>query len=149
MAASIRRLKGAVESKMRERRMNIALWVVQVLLGVVFLGQGILKFAAPDGLPAMLSWVYDVTGPGAVALGVAELAAAAGMILPGLTGIQPRLTSLAALGLVVVMAGAIVFHVGREEYQQIGFNVLLLVMAGFVAYGRWRLVPVKSRSHAA
>ncbi len=129
--------------------MNLALWVVQVLLGVVFLGQGIFKFAAPDGLPATLAWAYDITGPGAVALGVAELAAAAGMILPGLTGTQTRLTPLAALGLVVVMAGTIVFHIGREEFQQIGFNVLLLVMALFVAYGRWRLVPLKSRSDAA
>ena len=129
--------------------MNAALWVSQVVLAVTFLGQGLLKFGSPEGLPDMLSWVYDITGPGATAIGVIELAAAAGMILPGLTGIQPRLTPLAAGGLVIVMIGAIVFHLGRQEYLSILSNLVLLVLAAFVAYGRWRLIPLRSRSTSA
>ncbi len=126
--------------------MNRALWVSQIFLAIAFLAQGFLKFGAPAGLPEMLSWVYDITGPGAIAIGVIELAGAAGMILPGLIGIQPRLTPLAAAGFVVVMVGAIVFHIGRQEYVAITTNVLLLVLAAFVAYGRWRLVPLRSRA---
>lgn len=71
------------------------------------------------------------------------------MILPGLTGIGPRLTPLAAAGLVVVMVGAIVFHIARAEYVFIGSNAMLLVLAAFVAYGRWRLVPLRARSASA
>jgi uncharacterized membrane protein YphA (DoxX/SURF4 family) len=62
---------------------------------------------------------------------------------------QTRLTPLAALGLVVVMAGATVFHANREEYQQIASNLVLLAMAAFVAYGRWRVAPLRSSSDIA
>ncbi len=126
--------------------MNIALWVAQGVLALVFLAYGIMKFVAPDGLPEIMSWVYDMVGqPAAMAIGIAEIAAAAGLILPGLTGIQPRLTALAALGLIPIMAGAILFHLSRDEVVNIPFNVLWLVMAAFVAYGRGRLVPLRSR----
>jgi len=68
--------------------------------------------------------------------------------LPALTRIQPRLTPLAALGLVLVMAGAVVWHLGRGETASILMNVVLAVLAGFVAYGRWRLRPISPRQAA-
>ena len=83
---------------MSTTRLNTLLWVGQIVLAVTFLAQGILKFVQPAGLPEQLSWVYEVTGPLAIVLGVAELAAVAGLLLPGITGIMPRLTPLAALG---------------------------------------------------
>lgn len=130
--------------------MNAALWVIQAILAAVFFGQGILKFVQPATLPETVSWVYDVTGPLAMVLGVAELAAVAGLILPGLTGIAPRLTSAAAAGLVLVMIGAIAFHAGRGESQQIVMNVVLLGLAAAVAYGRWRIPhAVRATSMAA
>lgn len=128
--------------------MNAALWVAQAILAVVFLGQGILKFIQPAALPDALSWVYDVTGPLAILIGVAELAAVAGLVLPGLTGIAPRLTPAAAAGLVLVMVAAIAFHAGRGETQQIVMNVVLLGLAAFVAYGRWSLAPHAERAPA-
>lgn len=128
--------------------MNVILWIAQLILAAVFLGQGILKFVRPATLPDALSWVYDVTGPLAIFIGVAELAAVAGLILPGLTGIAPRLTPAAAAGLALVMVAAMVFHAGRGEMQQIVMNVVLLVLAVFVAYGRWTVAPLRERAPA-
>jgi hypothetical protein len=70
-------------------------------------------------------------------VGVAELLAAAGLILPWLTNILPWLTPLAATGLVIVMIGAVVFHISRREYPNIVFNLSLLALAAAVAYGRF------------
>lgn len=73
--------------------------------------------------------------------GVVEILGALGVILPRLTGILPVLTPLAAAGLALIMAIAISFHVRRKESSAIGLTALLFLMAAFVAYGRWFLVP--------
>jgi len=70
---------------------------------------------------------------------VAESLAGAGLILPWLTGILPWLTPLAAMGLVLVMIGAVIFHIPRREYPNIVFNLVLLALAAFVAYERFVL----------
>jgi hypothetical protein len=129
--------------------MNIGLWIVQGFLALLFVFQGIIKFAPPANLPDTLKWVYDLytSSPALSAfIGVAELAAVAGLILPGITKIQPRLTVWAAVGLMVVMVFASVFHLQRGETSIIGMNVFAFVLAGLVAYGRWRVVPLSSRS---
>lgn len=130
------------------RSVNIALWVAQVILAILFLGQGVLKFVQPAGLPDTLAWVYDVTGPIAIVVGVAELAAVAGLILPGLLGIRTWLTPAAAAGLILVMLAAIAFHANRGETQQIVMNVVILAVAAFVAYGRLRVAPLLERGAA-
>ena len=80
--------------------------------------------------------------------GTAEILGGLGLILPGLTKIQTRLTPLAGAGLVLVMVGAIVWHLSRGEVQNIAFNVVLAVLVGFVAYGRWKLSPLADRNAA-
>jgi len=130
---------------MSTTRLNTLLWAGQIVLAITFLAQGILKFVQPAGLPEQLSWVYAITGPLAIVLGVAELSAVAGLLLPGITGIMPRLTPLAALGLVPIMAGAILFHVNRGEMPSVALNVIVLAIAAGVAYGRWALVPLPER----
>ncbi len=65
-----------------------------------------------------------------------------GTILPALTGILPWLTSLAAVGLAITMLLAAGFHAMRREYRSIVFNVILLALTAFVAYGRWALAPL-------
>src|SRR5262245_17774845 len=93
-------------------------------------------------LPAPLHWMYDLPAPLHAITGAAELLAAVGLLLPGLTRIQTRLTPLAALGLVLVMLGAIVFHISRGEILNAVLNVVVAAVAAFVAYGRWRISPL-------
>lgn len=128
--------------------MNFLLWFLQVLLALYFGFTGVMHFVVPPGLPAPMAWMYELPGSLHVLSGTAEILAALGLILPSLTRIASRLTPLAALGLVLVMAGAIVWHMGRGELASILMNVTLAVLAAFVAYGRWRLRPVVSRRQA-
>jgi len=122
--------------------MNIVLWMLQFLLGLYFFFTGIVHFTVPSGLPAPMAWMYDLPPGLHYFSGTAEILASLGLILPGLTRIQTRLTPLAALGLVLVMLGAAVWHFSRAEYQNIVLNLILAGVAGFVAYGRWRLRPL-------
>lgn len=122
--------------------MNQALWAVQVLLGISFVGVGLMHFIVPPGLPAPMAWMYDLPTGLHMVSGTAEILGGLGLILPGVTRIMTWLTPVAALGLVGVMALAIVFHLGRGELQNVAFNVVLGALAAFVAYGRWRLHPL-------
>lgn len=128
--------------------MNLVLWVLQVLLGALFLYNGVNHFIVPPGLPPQMAWMYDMSPELHYFAGTAEILAALGLIVPGLTRIQTRLTPLAALGLVIVMVGAAVWHLGRNEISNIPGNLILGVVAGFVAYGRWRLRPLPGRKAA-
>ena len=121
--------------------MNIALWVVQVLLALMFLLAGFPKAFQPiDTVAKRLTWAKEV--PWLVRfIGIAELLGAVGLILPALTHIVPSLTAIAAVGLGLAMVCAIIFHISRKEYPGISVGVVLLVLAAFVAYGRFVLMP--------
>jgi len=118
--------------------MDIALWIVQILLALAFLGAGIMKSTQPkDKLAANMAWVEDFS-PGTIRLiGVAEILGALGLILPAVTGLAPILVPLAATGLGVIMIGAVITHARRKEPQMIVVNVVLLLLAVFVAWGRF------------
>src|SRR5947207_2021195 len=123
--------------------MNIALWVVQILLALAFGMAGIMKVTQPiDRLEARMGWVKSVGPRGVRLIGSLEILGAIGLILPAVTGILPWLTPLAATGLVFTMIGALITHGRRGEYSQIGINVVLLLLALFVAYGRFVIVPI-------
>ena len=96
--------------------MNRGLWVAQIVTGVFFFLVGINHFILPDGLPAVMSWMYDLSTTMHVISGIAEVLGGLGLILPAVTRIQPQLVPLAAAGLAAVMLGAIVYHVGRGEW---------------------------------
>lgn len=128
--------------------MNIVLWFLQVLLGIYFVFTGIAHFTLPPGLPAQMAWMYELPTFLHYFSGTAEILGGLGLILPGLTRIQTRLTPLAALGLVFVMMGAAVWHLTRNEFQPIVMNVILAGIAGFVAYGRWKLSPLKGKGNS-
>lgn len=127
--------------------MNIVLWVLQILLAVVFLMAGFMKASkTKDELMGQggqrMAWVEDVSASNIRLIGILEILAAIGLILPQLTGILPWLTPLAAVGLVFTMIGALALHVRRGDgIQPIVTNVVLLLMAAFVAYGRFVLIP--------
>ncbi|MEV6708988.1 DoxX family protein [Micromonospora wenchangensis] len=123
--------------------MNVFLWILQILLAVLFAGAGLTKLIQPkEKLIDRMGWVRDVAPLQVKALGTAELLAALGLILPGLTGIATVLTPLAAVGLVIVMAGAVVVHVRAKEYPGAATTAVLLVLAAIVAWGRFGPYPL-------
>jgi uncharacterized membrane protein YphA (DoxX/SURF4 family) len=122
--------------------MNIALLIVQVLLAAAFIFAGVTKAFRYEHAHATLPWVKDVPRGLTNFIGVAELLGGLGLLLPALTGILPWLTPLAATGLALVMLLAAGFHFTRKEWPAIGFNTVLLLLAAFVAYGRFVVVPV-------
>lgn len=126
--------------------MHILLWVLQVLFGVYFLFMGIEHFSVPPGLPPQMAWMYELSSGLHFFSGIAEILGGLGLILPGLTRIQTRLTPLAALGLVLVMMGAAVWHVQRGEMPNILMNIIIAGLVGFIAYGRWKLRPLRDRT---
>lgn len=118
--------------------MNIALWIIQALLALIFLMAGFMKTFRPiDTLAEKMPWVTKVPSVLVRLLGIAELLGAIGLILPILTHILPWLTALAAVGLALIMLGAIVLHASKREIPVVGVTIVILILAVFVAYGRW------------
>jgi hypothetical protein len=119
---------------------NIALWIVQALLALVYLVAGGVKVGRPRGqlvASGNFDWMKDSSDAGVKAVGLVEILGALGVILPWLTGIAVVLTPIAAIGLVVVQVGALRVHLVRDERPPLPVNVLLLLLAGFVAVGRF------------
>ena len=123
--------------------MNILLWVLQVLLALVFFAHGCL-FLFP---PAAIAEQMNATLPRwfQLFLGVAEILAAVGVTLPGLARNRPWLVPSAAVGIMIVMISATIFHVMRGEVSSAITTLVLLALATFVAYMRWRVAPIQPR----
>lgn len=116
--------------------LNVWLWIVQGLLAALYGMAGSMKLARgvlpgpPSGLSPQM-----VRG-----IGAAELAGALALVLPIPLAFLPSLTPLAAIGLVLIQLGAIVFHIRRNEMGVIPVNIVLLALAAFVVWGRWDLL---------
>ncbi|MEZ4860163.1 MAG: DoxX family protein [Caldilineaceae bacterium] len=123
--------------------MTITLWILQVLLAVAFAAHGWMMVAPPADLLQIMNEQLGVALR--LFIGVAELLAAVGLILPGLTRILPWLTALAAAGLSIVMVSASVLHASRGEISSAITTTVLLVLTLFVAYMRWRVTPIRTR----
>jgi len=126
--------------------MNIVLWILQVLLAAAFLAHGLLLLFPPPEIAALMNaslprWFQ-------LFLGIAEMLAAVGLILPGLTRILPWLVTWAAVGIIIVMVSATIYHVARGEISSAAITLLLLAMAAFVAYMRHRVLPIGVRRTA-
>ena len=123
--------------------MTYALWVVQGLLALLFLFAGGMKLVLP--LEAMQG---PVALPGLFlrCIGVAEVLGALGLVLPGLLRMRPGLTPLAAAGLVIIMTGATVVTVAGGQLAPALISVVVGLLAAFVAFGRWRLAPLRGSS---
>ena len=118
--------------------MNVVLWIIAGLLALAFLGAGLTKLVQPkEKLAATMGWVDDFS-PGTVKLiGALEVLAAIGLVLPAALDVVPVLVPLAAVGLVALMVGAAITHARRRETPMIAVNVVLLVLAVVVAWGRF------------
>jgi hypothetical protein len=81
-------------------------------------------------------------------IGGAEVLAAIGITLPGITRINPWLVSGAAAGLMMVMVGATILHTVRGEVSSAATTAVLLALATFVAYMRWKVKPIAPRTPA-
>lgn len=126
--------------------MNIVLWVLQVLLAAAFFAHGWLFLSPPAAIVEQMNaslprWFQ-------VFLGVAEVLAAIGLTLPGLTRILPWLVTWAAGGIMIVTISATVFHLVRGEISSAAITLLLFALATFVAYMRHGVVPIRARSAA-
>ena len=116
--------------------MNIALWVIQVLLATSFIWAGGMKLFAPIEKLAEM-WPWTAESPGLLMVtGVLDLIAGIGIFLPTLLKVAPRMASLAGWGMVALMIAAAVFHISRGEVEVIGGNVGFAAMAAFVGWGR-------------
>lgn len=121
--------------------MNTWIWIAQVILAFVFLAHGLLFLFPPAAVRKIKK---QVPFPAAFLSFVctAEILAAFGLILPGLTGILPPLTPLAATGLVPIMGGAVIFHLSRSETAPALVTTVLLALAVLVACARWFVIPL-------
>ena len=126
--------------------MNILLWVLQVLLALAFFAHGWMFLFPPASIAAQMNaslprWFQ-------VFLGVAEVFAAIGLIVPGVTRIQPWLVPAAALGIMMVLGSATVYHFVRAEISSGVITLVMFVMATVLAYLRWKVAPIRPRAAA-
>jgi hypothetical protein len=119
--------------------MDNALWIVQGLMAAIFLATGLTKLTQPRERLAAgpMGWAADVTDAQFRTIGLLEVLGAAGLILPGVLGVAPALTVMAAVGLALTMVGAIRTHLRLGETDRLAPAVVLLVLALLVAIERF------------
>ena len=119
--------------------LNIALWAAQIFLTLVFFITGAAKLFLPmENLNELIPWTKDFNSMPVRLIGLSEIIGSLGLILPSLLRIKPQLTSLAAIGVAVVMLLATIFNISIGETSVIGLNILLFLLATFVAWGRFK-----------
>jgi len=130
----------------QSKGLHIGLWVAQGLLAAAFMVAGFMKITAPmDELAANgMSFVTAFSEGTVRFIGICELLGAIGLIIPALLRIKPILTPVAALALCTVMVLAAVYHISHGESPMP--NVILFALASFVAWGRFKLVPIQPKS---
>ncbi|GAB4019349.1 DoxX family protein [Spirosoma koreense] len=122
------------------------LWIVQLILAVSLLWAAAMKWFQPiDKLSAMWPWVGQVPSALVKFTGLVDFLGAFGLVLPAWLRIKPQLTPLAAVGIIALMIIASIFHSLRGEASVIGVNIVFALMAAFVAWGRFRKVPISSK----
>ena len=122
--------------------MNVVLWIIQVLLALLFLFAGVTKLILP-----IEEMTKQMAMPGLFLrfLGVVEVLGALGLILPGLFRIKTWLTPLAAVGLTIIVVGATVITLKIGGGATAMFPLVAALLSAFVAYGRWRLAPLRGK----
>ena len=130
----------------RSKARNIFLWIAQVLLAALFLFAGSLKTFQPiDDLATQMPLATQVPEAFVRFIGIVELLGAAGLILPSLLKIKPVLTPLAAAGLAIVMLLAALFHLAKGEANAVPMNIIVFLLALFIAWGRFKKNPIEGK----
>ena len=118
--------------------MNIAIWVIQGILALMFGMAGVMKSTqAKEKLEPKMPWMKEYSAGMVKFVGVSELLGAIGLIVPLATGIVPILTPLAAVGLALIMVLAMAYHMPKGEYKETAINAVLLILCAAVAYFRF------------
>ena len=118
--------------------MNLALWAIQALLALVFVAAGAMKLTrSHEDLTVATPALADLDLKLIRLIGTLEVLGAVGVVVPWLLDVAPWLTPLAAVGLVLTMVGAALTHIRRGEWPNVAANVVLLILALFLAWGRW------------
>lgn len=127
--------------------MNIVLWALQGILAIMMLMPGFMKLTNNNAQlikkgNGRMDWAEDVSPTNMKIIGVLEVLAAIGLILPMSIGIYPFLTPWAAIGVILTMIGALSLHLKRGDgAKALNVNIFILLIAVFVAYGRFFLIP--------
>jgi len=136
-AGHLEERKPMTDAKTSSKGWPIVLWVAQLLLAAAYGLFGSMKATKPlEQLAGMMTWIPDFPPIFVRSLGVVEILGAIGLILPSLTRIQPRLTAIAALCILVHQALAVALHVSKGEFGVLGLNGVLIVLAAFIFWGR-------------
>jgi hypothetical protein len=120
--------------------MNLALWIAAGLLAAVALFAGISKAFVPKKKLAATSggeWTEHASAGFVKTLGVLELLAAVGLILPAVVGIAPVMVPVTAVCWVLLMVGAMITHGRLGQFKLVMLNSVYLALAAFVAWGRF------------
>jgi uncharacterized membrane protein YphA (DoxX/SURF4 family) len=126
----------------KRSKMNIALWILQALLALLFLNAGFLKAFKPiQEIAPTIFWAPLLPEPLVRFIGISELLGAIGLILPAALKIRPQLTTVAGAGLTLVMLMANIYHISRGELFVLPMTGILLLLLAFITYGRWKLIP--------
>lgn len=116
--------------------MNIFVWIVQIILAIIFFMHGLIFLNPPSRMKEMIE-----QGPLSKCMrwfiGSAEILGAIGLSLPGMLKLYTWVIPLSACGLAIVMAGAVIFHIGRKEIKETLITLILFALTVFIAYLRW------------
>lgn len=124
-------------SNTKANQMNIILWIVQILLAAMYLFAGSMKtLQSRETLIPKMPWTKDFSAGTIKFIGISEILASLGLVLPWLTGILPILTPLAATGLGLIMILAAGYHIRKKETGPAVMSLVLFLLAIWVAYGR-------------
>lgn len=130
----------------KHRVIHIGLWIAQVMVALLLIWGAYAKLAMPmEELSQMMPWASE--SPTLLKFtGFVDLLGGLGLILPALFKIQPKLTVYAAYGTILLMIAASIFHINRGEVAQVGMNLVILLLAVFIAWGRSKKAPILSKN---
>lgn len=125
-----------MEKQPHSKTVLIMLWTSQIILSVCFIWGGSMKlFLSIKELSMMWPWAGEVPVALVKGTGIIDVLAGIGIIVPSFIQ-KSRLVWLTAIGIIVLMFSAGIFHICRGEASQIGINVFLAIFAAFVVWGR-------------
>lgn len=127
--------------------MKIFTWIIQILLSAMFIMAGFMKSFTPmETLAANMPWINDFSAATVRFIGAMEITGGLGLLLPSLLRIKPVLTPIAGAGLAVIMLFALIYHIGKGEFASLPVNIIMGGLSLFVAWARYKKVPVAVRS---